>query len=219
MIKITFSFVLICAIASYTCIADNKMSYPAPVKLFCDRDTYSAPPKSPLVRPFGNNNFWILTEDMTYVIGKTNERIVVPKGFVTDFASIPPLFVLMGLTPQNQYSRAAVIHDYLYWSQGCTKDQADRLLVIAMKESRVGKSDEFVVYQGVKIGGGKAWEENKAERKSGFPRIIPEKYLHPNDPNMNWPEYRKMLFNNGVEDPTFEQNPSYCAYGNSTNVP
>ena len=46
-------------------------------------------PPSPLVRAFGDNKFWILVEDMVYVIGSTNERIVVPKGFVTDFASIP----------------------------------------------------------------------------------------------------------------------------------
>jgi hypothetical protein len=98
-------------------------------------------PPSPAVRAFGDNRFWITVEDMVYVIGSTQDRIVVPKGFVTDFASIPQGLWSLGLGPQGRYSRAAVVHDYLYWSQGCTRAQADRLMVIAMKESRVGKFD------------------------------------------------------------------------------
>ena len=39
-----------------------------------------------------------------------------------------------GNTP---YTRAAVIHDYLYWAQPCTREQSDNLLMIAMKESGV----------------------------------------------------------------------------------
>lgn len=69
-------------------------------------------PPSPAVRAFGDNKFWITVEDMPYVIGSTSERIVVPKGFVTDFASIPQPLWSLGLSPHGQYSRAAVIHDY-----------------------------------------------------------------------------------------------------------
>ena len=61
---------------------------------------------------------------MVYVIGSTNERIVVPKGFVTDFASILQAFWALGLSPHGQYSRAAVVHDYLYWSQSCSRYRA-----------------------------------------------------------------------------------------------
>jgi hypothetical protein len=176
-------------------------------------------PPSPAVRAFGDNKFWITIEDMTYVIGRTNDRIVVPKGFVTDFASIPEPLWSLGLSPYGQYSRAAVIHDYLYWTQGCTRAQADRLLVIAMKESSVRPFDEFVVYQGVDHGGSLAWSANATERNAGLPRIVPESYLRPADPNMNWPTYREMLVSQGVKDPPFEPNPAYCVYGNTTTVP
>ena len=71
-------------------------------------------PPSPAVRAFGDNKFWIVVEDMPYVIGSTTERIVVPKGFVTDFASIPQPLWALGLSPHGQYSRAAIVHDYLY---------------------------------------------------------------------------------------------------------
>lgn len=118
--------------------------------LLCAQQT----PPSPAVRAFGDSKFWIVVEDMTYVIGRTSDRIVVPKGFVTDFASIPQLFWTLGLSPYGQYSRAAIVHDYLYWTQGCTREQADNLLVIAMKESNVGGFDEFVVHRGVADWGG-----------------------------------------------------------------
>jgi Protein of unknown function (DUF1353) len=176
-------------------------------------------PPSPAVRAFGDNKFWITIEDMIYVIGSTNERIVVPKGFVTDFASLPQPLWSLGLSPYGQYSRAAVVHDYLYWSQGCTRAQSDRLLVIAMKESNVSGFDETLVYQGVDKGGAGPWNANAAERNAGLPRIVPESYLRPADPNVNWPAYREMLVNQGVKDPPFEQNPTYCEYGNTTAVP
>ena len=176
-------------------------------------------PPSPLVRAFGDNKFWILVEEMVYVIGSTKERTVVPKGFVTDFASIPQSLWTLGLSPHGQYSRAAVVHDYLYWSQGCSRGQADRLLVIAMKESSVSGFDEFLVYRGVDIGGAGPWNANSLERKAGLPRIVPENYLRPADPNTNWPSYRELLVKQGVKDPSFDQDQSYCAFGNTTVVP
>ena len=176
-------------------------------------------PPSPAVRAFGDNEFWITVEDMPYVIGSTSERVVIPRGFVTDFASIPQSLWSLGLSPHGQYSRAAVVHDYLYWSQGCSRAQADRLLLIAMKESKVDTFDEFLVYQGVETGGSGPWSKNESERNAGLPRIVPVEYLRPVDPNVDWPSYRKMLTKRGVKDPPFERNPSYCVYGNSTKVP
>ena len=41
-------------------------------------------PPSPAVRAFSDNAFWITVEDMSYSIGSTSERIVVPRGFVTE---------------------------------------------------------------------------------------------------------------------------------------
>jgi hypothetical protein len=178
-------------------------------------DSRLAPP-SPTVRPFGNNAEWIVVEDMRYTLGTTSVKIVVPKGFVTDFASIPQVLWSFGLTPHGQYSRAAVVHDYLYWSQGCNRDQADRLLVIAMKESNVGWFDEWAVYSGVSGFGSSAWNANAKERSDGLPRVIPDKYLCPADPNMSWREYRDFLYREGVRDPDFDPNPEYCEYGDST---
>jgi hypothetical protein len=176
-------------------------------------------PPSFLARPFGDSADWITGEDMVYTIGTTTEKIIVPKGFVTDFASIPKPLWSLGLSPEGQYTRAAVIHDYLYWAQGCTRAQSDHLLVIAMKESAVGSFDEFVIFEGVDIGGSGAWLTNAKERREGLPKIVPAQDLAPPDPNMNWNTYRQILFKKGVRDPSFQVNPSYCRFGNSTDVP
>src|SRR5450755_1916345 len=135
------------------------------------------PPSVPLLG-VGNNRTWIVVTPLTYRIGDTTDKIVVPAGFVTDLASIPsafwgpPLF----MTPAGQYSRASIIHDYLYWTQKCTRDQADRLLVIAMKESRVSTFDELTIYEGVHVGGESAWNNNAKAASRGFPRILPDAY-------------------------------------------
>lgn len=57
---------------------------------------------------------WVLIEDLEYYIDKPGGKtIIVPKGFKTDFASIPRPF--WGLFPPatGRYIRAAVVHDYL----------------------------------------------------------------------------------------------------------
>jgi hypothetical protein len=88
-----------------------------------------------------------------------------------------------------------------------------------MKESRVSTFDEVVVYQGVDKGGKQSWKANAAERKKRLPRVVPENFLRPADPNILWPAYRKILVKQLVKDPPFERNPSYCVYGNTTIVP
>lgn len=177
-----------------------------------------APPSRPLLA-FGNDRDWILTKDMVYVIGKTNAAIVVPAGFVTDLASIPQVLWSTGLTPTGQYGRAAIVHDYLYWSQKCTRDQADHLLLIAMKESVVSGFNEGAIYDAVHVFGASAWKADANDRAHGFLRALPLNRREPPDPNMSWPVYQKQLMAEGVKDEPVSDDGSYCHYGDSTNVP
>lgn len=50
------------------------------------------------------------------ILGKVIE---VPKGYRTDFASVPRIFWII-IPPFGRYHRAAVIHDYLYELGGST---------------------------------------------------------------------------------------------------
>src|SRR4051812_29221534 len=77
----------------------------------------------PLV-PFGDGQDSVLTADLEYRIGTSNFVVVVPAGFVTDFASTPRAIWAV-LPPVGNYQLAAVVHDFLYWDQRCTREQAD----------------------------------------------------------------------------------------------
>ena len=60
---------------------------------------------------------WALTEDLVYWPSNGHDPIVVPRGFVTDLASIPRPF-WSWLPPDGPWAKAAVIHDFLYYTQG-----------------------------------------------------------------------------------------------------
>lgn len=182
----------------------------------CAGNSGVAPP-SPGVRPSGNNRAFILLEPMHYTIGNSGAVIKVPAGFVTDYASVPkPLWSMY--SPHSQYSRAAVVHDYLYWTRKCSRVQADRLFLIAMKESSVPEATRQYVYAGVNRYGEEPWESNKAERKRGTPRIVP---LTRRDfpPNWSWEQYRAKLFASGYRDPEIADRGAYCSLGDSEAVP
>lgn len=173
----------------------------------------------PVVKPFADSRDWMLAEAVEYSIGNSGVVITVPKGFVTDFASIPQPLWSFGLSPYGRYSKAAIVHDYLYWKQDCTREQADNLLLIAMKESGVSKSQENEIYLGVRTGGAAAWESNRKDRTAGLIKIIPGDRLN-FPPEINWPDYRKQLFDLGIREPSStEISPPYCLFGNSTDVP
>lgn len=99
------------------------------------------------------------------------KEITVPQGFVTDLASIPKEFWNV-LPPSARYSYPAIIHDYLYWFQICTREQADAVLKIAMEELSVPSAQIFIIYNAVRLAGGRAWNANTAARCAGERRIL-----------------------------------------------
>jgi Protein of unknown function (DUF1353) len=157
---------------------------------------------------------------LNYYIGNSSWRITVPTGFVTDFASIPrPLWFT--LSNVQDYGRAAIIHDYLYWDQRCTRLQADNILLLGMKESRVGFHTMNRIHTAVRWFGANAWATNAKLRSEGKPRIIPAEYL--DIPALAvWTSYREMLYQRGVRPEARTSGgiaPDYCKAGDSTTVP
>ena len=106
--------------------------------------------------PVGDGQDSVLVADLKYQIGSTNFVIVVPAGFVTDFASTPRAIWAV-LPPVGPYQLAAVVHDFLYWDQACTRQQADDLLRVAMAESKVKPFERDVIWQAVRKFGETAW--------------------------------------------------------------
>lgn len=116
-----------------------------------------------------------LCKDLSYESDKLKRVIVVPgrikdpgdpdfkPGFLTDLASIP-LGMWNILPKSGRYDRAAVVHDYLYQFNGCTRAEADAVLKEAMEVLQVGGFRIFMIYSGVRSGGWKSWNRyRKAE--------------------------------------------------------
>ena len=51
-----------------------------------------APPRPVDFRPFADSKNWILRQPLIYRVGISSIGVTVPRGFATDFASIPPEF-------------------------------------------------------------------------------------------------------------------------------
>ena len=150
---------------------------------------------APLVRGFPDGSNWMIQSHLIHEVGKNSPYIViVPRGFVTDFASIPqPLQLLRGrLSTTGRYGNAAVVHDYLYWRHDCTRAQADNILAIAMKDADVPLLERKIVYEAVRQFGQSAWDGNRSSRQAGMIRTA----APPNDQvplSGTWDEYREWL--------------------------
>jgi hypothetical protein len=113
--------------------------------------------------------------------------VQVPIGFVTDFASIPRAFYSL-LKPDGDYSYAAVMHDYLYWSQTTSKEEADTVFKLVMEEFAIDKITTAALYNAVKSFGRKAWDGNAKLKSQGEKRILAK---FPEDPRLTWQEWKK----------------------------
>lgn len=111
-----------------------------------------------LVSPLADGRTWVIMKDFGYDVGAegSSDRISVPLGFMTDFASVPRPF--WSILPQwGKYGNAAVIHDFLYWEQRRTRKEADDIFLEAMGVLGVSKLTAGVMYWAVRLFGWLAW--------------------------------------------------------------
>ena len=91
-------------------------------------------------------------------------RLIIPAGFVTDFASVPRLplvFLLAGDTAHE----AAVVHDYLYRRapligtppRPITRAEADAVFLEAMQATGIPAWRRRLMYAAVRAGGWRPW--------------------------------------------------------------
>ena len=149
----------------------------------------------------GDGTNFMLVDPLFYEIKRTGKTITVPAGFVTDFASVP-WYARSLISVLGRHSIPAIVHDYLYWEQRCTRDQADAILREAMNEYSSSWRDQIAVDYAVKYGAQGAWDQNEADRKKGYIRVLTGGYQ--NIPlNMDWDAYREQLFKQHVSTEFF----------------
>lgn len=117
------------------------------------------------------------------------KRVRVPAGFVTDLTSIPREFWSF-LRPDGNYTYPAIIHDYLYWEQNVTKDQADLIFKYGMQDFKIDPITINTIIAAVKLGGQSAWNSNTKLKASGEKRIIK---IYPEDPTISWAQWKIKL--------------------------
>jgi len=99
---------------------------------------------------------WILLQDLIYK--GSRETFTIPKGFKTDFGSVPWIF--QWLVPgAGRGKKAFVLHDYLYQMQfdEVPRKDADGLMSRVMKELDCWKIRSWSAWAGVRIGGWFHW--------------------------------------------------------------
>ncbi len=93
---------------------------------------------------------WRLIEPLVYE--GTYQEFVVPESFVTDFASVPRLFIWL-VPPYGLYTKAAVLHDYLLQSRIVSRSDADGIFRRAMRELGVSFLRRWMMWAAVRIQG------------------------------------------------------------------
>lgn len=110
-----------------------------------------------IVTPLDDGRRWELVRAFRYIT-VPNDYILIPKGFVTDFASIPSLF--WSILPRwGKYGKAAVLHDYMYVTKvGYTRKETDDIFRQAMLKLGTKPWKATVMYWAVRLFGKFAWE-------------------------------------------------------------
>lgn len=133
---------------------------------------------------------YFLTKSITWKPNKGQEHykeVNVPVGFVTDLASIPRIF-WSALRPDGSYAYAAIVHDYLYWVQGRSREESDTILKFGMQDFPISSATIAAIYLAVRAGGGASWSQNAKLRRTGERRILKR---FPDDPTISWSDWKK----------------------------
>ncbi len=99
---------------------------------------------------------WALMDTLVYDSGRLGLRIRVPKGFVTDFSSVPRLPLVFLLAGDTAHA-PAVVHDWLYSGSKVSRSVADEVFLEAMAGVGVPWLRRTAMYWAVRLFGGRAY--------------------------------------------------------------
>jgi hypothetical protein len=105
---------------------------------------------------------WRLTAPLVYQSDVAGKTFVVPAGFCTDFASVPRAPIAFLLTADSAHE-ASALHDFLYTPpHPVPRATADAVLKEASEASGVPTWRAWLMWAGVRIGGGSHWGDAPA---------------------------------------------------------
>jgi hypothetical protein len=119
--------------------------------------------------------------------GSPIRPVTAPRGFVSDLASVPRVFWTI-FEPAGDYAYAAVLHDYLYWTQDRGKPESDQIFRLAMNDLKIKDWQAESLFSAVSLFGQGAWDRNRKLKESGERRIL---IKLPDDPTVNWDDWKR----------------------------
>jgi hypothetical protein len=108
-----------------------------------------------------NGKKWRLAERfIVYTEQASKERIYieVEKGFETDFASIPKIFI-PALEWKDKFNKAAVVHDWLYHTKMFDRKTSDKIFLELQIALGISKVKAYLFYFIVRIFGWTHWRK------------------------------------------------------------
>lgn len=99
-------------------------------------------------------DLWTTNEDFTFYIGEVVDQryVTVPKGFLTDGASVPRFFWSI-FPPWGVYGQAAIVHDYLCTHKRLSMNgDKDRMILLTQREI------DDIFYDAMKAAGTPIWQ-------------------------------------------------------------
>ena len=107
--------------------------------------------------PLGNGQ-WRLEVDLVYEGAR--DWFMVPTGFLHDFASVPRIvWPLVG--PVGNHAEAAVLHDWLYQAQPCSRADADGIFSRCLQEAGLSWWKRRAMFRAVRLFGWRYWNRNR----------------------------------------------------------
>lgn len=128
------------------------------------------------MQPIGDDH-WIMLQHAIYKT-RSGELIHVPKGFLTDLASIPQ--VIQNVIPVNGRHRGpSVLHDLGFVIQDRSFMQVNKLFLEAMADSGVNLVLRYAMFSAVSTGGRLPWLRNKRDREDDVVKFLARYNLGP----------------------------------------
>lgn len=129
----------------------------------------------PNTRRLGNEVF-VLTEPQRTQLAAPQLGITVPKGFITDLASVPHFLEFIE-SRSGPTMAAGIVHDYLYWDQHCKREEADAVLLLELRDAGVTRVRRWAIYGVIRSVGQIAFDKNTNAKLGGDLRFVSDAYL------------------------------------------
>lgn len=110
---------------------------------------------------------WRVARSFKYHVGEegSGDVITVPRGFKTDFASVPRIFWTI-IPPDGNYTQCAVLHDYGYFTQKRSRKEVDKIFLESMKVLGVPTWKRHTMYRAVRSFGWIPWRKKEVYKET-----------------------------------------------------